>query len=86
MNVDSSDGLFCRLTLDYAEVVALHEVIARAEWADDLKVIELNGDAEQLVLSRLQLALAPLVRELGTTDYGAAVQSAWRQIIDASPQ
>jgi hypothetical protein len=86
VDVDTSDGRSCRLTLDYAEMVALHEVIVRAEWADELNVIEIRSNAEQLVLSRLQLALAPLVRELGTSDYNAAVESALRQVIDSSVQ
>jgi len=65
-----------QLWLSQDEAITLHELIARAEWASELEVLEFDDEAERKVLSRLQQALAPLIPGLGTQEYGASVRHA----------
>lgn len=69
-----------RLVLSEAEAIALHEVLARAEWAEDLGVVEPSDPAEVEVLSRVQQALAPHIAALGTDSYNATVDEAWKRL------
>lgn len=73
------DGVF-QVSLSYAEVVTLYELIARGEWSEDLAALEIVDRSEAVALSRLQMALQPLVNEAGTDDYGGAVRRAWAEI------
>ena len=72
------NGGECQVTLNDAEVVALHELLARSEWAglfdDPLDSVEVD------VISALQQALAPFVRGLGTDGYGDVVDEAWAML------
>lgn len=65
------------LRLSYAEAVALYEVLGYSEWAGTREGLELRDDAEHVVLDRLQLALQPLIAELGTNAYDRTVSDAW---------
>jgi hypothetical protein len=71
------------LRLTPAEAVTLHEVIARAEWATDLRELETADTAEREVLSRVQQAIAPSIEELGTESYDRAVNRAWAAVNDS---
>ena len=42
--------------------------------------IEVRDEAEGKVLSRLQMALRPLIPGLGTPEYGTVVASAWTTV------
>jgi hypothetical protein len=66
--------------MSLAEAVVLHELIAFAEFSEDLTVVELARPQDQRVMSKVQQALAPLVPDLGTDRYGAAVERAYREI------
>ncbi len=72
------NGGECQVTFSDAEVVALHELLARSEWGglfdDPLDPVEVD------VMSALQQALAPFVRGLGTDGYGAIVDDAWAKL------
>jgi hypothetical protein len=72
------------LTLTEAEAVVLHEIIAVAEFAEDLDTVDLGEPVGKKVFSDIQQALAPLVPDLGTDRYGATVQGAYASI-DPSP-
>lgn len=74
------------LSLSYSEVVVIYELISRNEWANDLEVLELDDPSELALLSRVQLALRPLIDELGTADYGERVREAWANIADSDDQ
>ncbi len=75
------DGLVT-LTLSKAEAVTLHELVAFSEWSEELRFVEVRNDAERKVLSRLQLALQPLIPELGKPGYGNVVTAAWTAVRD----
>ncbi len=68
----------CQVTLGDAEVVALHELLARSEWVglfdNPLDPVEVD------VISELQQVLAPFVRGLGTDAYSRVVEGAWAQL------
>jgi hypothetical protein len=68
------------LSMSVAEAIVLYELIAFAEWAEDLTVMELARPQDQKVMSDVQQALAPLVPDLGTDGYSAAVQRAYREL------
>jgi hypothetical protein len=71
------------LSLSYSEVVGLYELVSRNEWANDLDVLELDDPAEAALLSKIQLALLPLVIGLGTEAYGEEVRRAWADLADS---
>jgi hypothetical protein len=60
--------------------VTLHELIAFSEWANEFGAIELRDDAERVVLSRLQQALAHLIPSLGTPTTAPSFKRAWGTI------
>ncbi|MGQ4271827.1 hypothetical protein [Nocardiopsis changdeensis] len=76
---DAPDGSVT-LSMSQAEATVLHELIAFAEFANDLTSIEPERPVEQKVLSDVQQALAPLIRGLGTEGYGAALDRAFAAI------
>lgn len=80
MDAEPMDDGGVRLVLSGAEVVALQEVLARAEWAEDLAVVEPSDPAEVEVLSRVQQALSPHIAALGTDSYNATVDQAWERL------
>jgi hypothetical protein len=79
--VADRDGYTLRLGSD--EVILLCEVLGRAEWADDLEVVEVRSGAERKVMTDLMLALRAGVPELGTDAYGQAVRAAEERIAGA---
>ena len=78
MRAEAVSGEQCQVTLGDAEVVALHELLSRSEWAglfdDPLDPVEVN------VISDFQQVLVPFVRGLGTDAYGQVVDEAWAQL------
>ena len=80
MEASSGQGGVVTVTLTEAEAVTLHELIAFSEWSEDLLSIEVRDEAEGKVLSRLQMALRPLIPGLGTPEYGTVVASAWTTV------
>jgi hypothetical protein len=75
----TTDGRY-QVTLDHSEVVTLYEFLARNEWSNDLVAFDTQDAAEKTVLSRVQMALRPLVRDLGSDRYGESVKSAWAEL------
>lgn len=75
-------GYVLRLSAD--EVIVLCEALGRAEWADDLGIVELETAAERKVVKDLMLALRPGVRELGTDAYGPAIRDAQNRVMGTS--
>lgn len=75
----TTDGKY-QLTLDYAEVVTLHEFLGRNESSNDLVAFDIHDAAEKTVLTRVQMALRPFVRDLGNEHYGESVKSAWAEL------
>lgn len=75
-------GYVLRLSSD--EVIVLCEALGRAEWADDLEVVELEWPAERKVVEDLMLALRPGVSALGTDAYGPAVRDAQNRVMGTS--
>lgn len=73
------DGTY-QITMDKSEVVTLYELVSRGEWAEDLDTLETVNHAEVVALSRLQLALLPLVVEAGTDSYSGTVRAAWGRL------
>lgn len=65
------------LTMSHAELVALRELIAFLDFSGELPS---RDKGEDLVVDALLRAADPLIRELGTDNYNAAVELAWRQI------
>ena len=61
MEASSGQGGVVTVTLTEAEAVTLHELIVFSEWSEDLLSIEVRDEAEGKVLSRLQMALRPLI-------------------------
>jgi hypothetical protein len=78
-------GEMCTVKLDYAEAVILHEVLAFSEWAEDLDVVLVRTPGQKEILSRLQMALQPLIRELGTDSYEETVSEAEGQVLPPGP-
>lgn len=70
--------------MSHAEAVVLHEVVAFSEWSNELTEIELRQPVERKVASGVQRALAPLIPELGTDEYGDTVRRAQSQV-DPTP-
>lgn len=68
------------LAMSLNEAVVVHELIAFAEWADDLEAIELSEPVAKRVMSDVQQALAPLISTLGTDRYGSTVKRAYAEI------
>jgi hypothetical protein len=73
------DGSY-QVSMDKSEVVTLYELISRGEWSDDLDTLETVNHAEVAALSRLEMALLPLVTEAGTDAYGPTVKAAWERL------
>ena len=73
------DGTY-QVSMDKSEVVTLYELVSRGEWANDLDTLETVNHAEVVALSRLQLALLPLVVEVGTDSYSGTVRAAWERL------
>lgn len=71
-------GVSLSLTLEEATVV--HELIAFAEFADDLGTIELRHPVDKKVMSDIQQALAPLIPGLGTDQYQTALDRAYATV------
>jgi hypothetical protein len=65
-----------QVTLSYAEAVTIHEALAYGEWSGDFEAVSWQDPLYAKTLSRLQLAVAPMIGELGTPSYGQAVESA----------
>lgn len=63
--------------MSYAELITLRELIAFLDFASELPS---RHKGEDMVVDALLRITDPLVRELGTDKYGAAVEAAWRQI------
>ncbi|GAB2498962.1 hypothetical protein [Nocardiopsis aegyptia] len=80
---DTPDGSVT-LSMSQAEATVLHELIAWAEFAEDLTSIEPDGPVEQKVLSDVQTTLAPLIPGLGTDRYQAEFDRA-HAAIDPGP-
>lgn len=72
------------LRMSQAEAMVLHEVIASAEWSNELDAIELRQPVERKVVSDVQQALQRLIPALGTDAYGTRVQEAYTAI-DCGP-
>jgi hypothetical protein len=66
-----------RLSLTYAEAVAVREAIAFADFAGDLPA---RDPAEVEACSSLLVSLDGLIAELGSEKYGAVVSAAWAEI------
>jgi hypothetical protein len=66
-----------RLSLTYAEAVAIREAIAFADFAGDLPA---RDPAEVEAISSLLVSLDGLIPELGSDKYDAVVSSAWAEI------
>jgi hypothetical protein len=69
-----------QVSLSYAEAVTLHEALAYGEWSGEFAQMSYRDPLFVSVLSRLQLSLAPLIPELGSERYGAAVDAALEQV------
>lgn len=65
------------LTMSHAELVALRELIAFLDFTGELPS---RDKGEELVVDALLRAADPLIPELGTDNYNAAVEAAWRHI------
>ena len=76
---DAPDGSVT-LSMSQAEAAVLHELIAFAEFANDLTSVESEKPVEQKVLSDVQQALAPLIPGLGTDGYQAVMNRAYAAI------
>lgn len=72
------------LSMSEAEAVVLHQVIAFAEWSNELDEIELREPVERKVLSDVQQTLDPRIPGLGTDTYQRTVDAAY-SVIDSSP-
>ena len=68
------------VSLSNAEAVVLHEALAYGEWSGEFADMSFVDPIFVEVLSRLQLALAPTISELGSEGYGAAVNAALQQL------
>ena len=64
------------LSVTYPEAVALHEALAYGEWSGEFEQMGYLDPLFVSVLGRLQQALAPLIPELGSDSYSAAVDEA----------
>ncbi len=71
---ESSDSV--EVSVTYAEAVALHEALAYGEWSGEFEQMSFVDPLFVTVLGRLQQALAPLIPELGSDGYSAAVDDA----------
>jgi len=80
MRATDAPDRFVTLSMSQAEATVLHELIARAEFANDLTTIELAHPVDQKVLSDVQQALAPLIPGLGTDRYQAEINRAYLAI------
>lgn len=68
------------LSMTVAEAVIVHVLIAHAEFAEDLEVIELVEPVSKKVMSDVQQALAPCIPTLGTGAYGTTIERAYAEI------
>ncbi len=64
----------------YSAALTLHEVLAYTEWAGTREGLALRNKAEEGILDQLQLALVPLIAELGTDEYDRSVRAAWESV------
>lgn len=85
MDADSASGSSVTLTLSYDEAVILHEALAYGEWSGEFEQIDFLDPLYVEMLSRLQLALARLIPELGSEDYGPLVKAALAAVRPSAP-
>ena len=77
MNADVDDSGSVTLSMAMAELVALREAIAFADFEGGLPG---RSDAEIEVMSRFLRTADALIPELGSDEYKHVVNAAWREI------
>ena len=77
MDADMAVSGAVTLTMSNAELVALREAIAFADFAGDLPG---RSAAETEILGRFLRTADALIPELGTDDYARVVSAAWTEI------
>ena len=65
------------LTMTRAELIGLRELVAFLDFNGDLPS---RDEGEDRVVGAFLRAADPMIPELGTDDYGRAVEAAWRQL------